>query len=160
LPDTYVPCELCHGKRYKPEILSIQRRGKNISQVLDMYVSDALELFQDVSFIAEELQLMKEIWLGYLKMGQPAHTLSWGESQRIKLVKHLLKSYKGHSVYFLDEPTVGLHPSDIEKLLLVLKKFLDKWDTILMIEHDKSLLTFADEVIVLRDGHIEEHRKK
>lgn len=126
LPDTYVSCDLCHGKRYKSEILAINRRGKNISQVLEMYVVDAYEFFKDLSFISDELELMCEIGLGYLKMGQPAHTLSGGESQRIKLVKHLLKSYKGHTMYFLDEPTVGLHPSDIEKLLLVLKKFLNQ----------------------------------
>lgn len=88
-------------------------------------------------------------------MGQPAHTLSGGESQRIKLVKHLLKQYKGHTIYFLDEPTVGLHPSDIEKLLLVLQQFLDKGDTILMIEHDKTLLKFADEVIYLEMGKLQ-----
>ena len=119
-----------------------------------MYVYQALELFKDVEFIAEELQLMCDIWLGYLRMWQPAHTLSWGESQRIKLVKHLLKQYKGHSIYFLDEPTVGLHPSDIEKLLLVLKSFLNRGDTILMIEHDKTLLRFADDIIYLDQGKV------
>ncbi len=154
LPDTYVPCELCHGHRYKSEILSIQWKWHNIAQILNMYVYQALELFKDVEFIAEELQLMCDIWLGYLRMWQPAHTLSWGESQRIKLVKHLLKQYKGHSIYFLDEPTVGLHPSDIEKLLLVLKSFLNRGDTILMIEHDKTLLRFADDIIYLDQGKV------
>ncbi len=154
LPDTYVPCDLCHGNRYKSEILSIQWKGHNIAQILNMYVYEALELFKDIEFIAEELQLMCDIGLGYLRMGQPAHTLSGWESQRIKLVKHLLKQYKGHSIYFLDEPTVGLHPQDIEKLLLVLKSFLDRGDTILMIEHDKSLLKFADEVIYLEQGKV------
>lgn len=149
LPDTYVPCDLCHGHRYKSEILSIVWKWYNIAQILNMYVYEALELFKDIEFIAEELQLMCDIGLGYLRMGQPAHTLSWWESQRIKLVKHLLKQYKWHSIYFLDEPTVWLHPSDIEKLLLVLKSFLDRGDTILMIEHDKTLLKFADEVIYL-----------
>jgi excinuclease ABC subunit A len=91
-------------------------------------------------------------------MGQPAHTLSGGESQRLKLVKHLLKSYKGHTMYFLDEPTVGLHFEDIEKLLRVMKEFLDKGDTILMIEHDKNILQFADEVIRLDDGKIVPHQ--
>jgi excinuclease ABC subunit A len=97
---------------------------------------------------------MCDIGLGYLRMGQPAHTLSGWESQRIKLVKHLLKQYKGHSIYFLDEPTVWLHPSDIEKLLLVLKSFLNRGDTILMIEHDKTLLKFADDIIYLDQGKI------
>ena len=87
-------------------------------------------------------------------MGQPAHTLSGGESQRLKLVKHLLKSYKGHTMYFLDEPTVGLHPSDIERLLCVLKQFLDEGDTIVMIEHDEHLLKYADKVITLDDGRV------
>ncbi len=94
LPDTYVPCELCHGKRYKSEILSIYWHGNNIADILEMYVYQAYELFKDIGFIADELKLMVDIGLGYLRMGQPAHTLSGGESQRIKLVKHLLKQYK------------------------------------------------------------------
>ncbi len=154
LPDTYVPCELCQGRRYKPEILSIKRNGKSIYEVLDMYVKDALIFFRDIDHIAEQLELMCEIGLGYLRMGQPAPMLSGGESQRLKLVSHLLKSYKGHTLYFLDEPTVGLHPEDIERLLLVLKKFLDNGDTIIMIEHDEHLLQFADKVIRLQDGTI------
>ncbi len=154
LPDTYVPCDLCQGKRYKSEILGIRWHNYNIADILGMYVYEALELFKDIEFIAEELQLMCDIGLGYLKMGQPAHTLSGWESQRIKLVKHLLKQYRGHSMYFLDEPTVGLHPQDIEKLLLVLKSFLDRGDTILMIEHDKTLLEFADDVVYLDNGKV------
>ena len=154
LPDTYVPCDLCHGKRYKPEILAITWRWKTISQILDMYIEEALEFFSEIDHIKEELELMVEIGLGYLKMGQPAHTLSGGESQRLKLVKHLLKEYRGNTVYFLDEPTVGLHPADIEKLLKVLKRFLDKWDTILMIEHDEDILQFADHVIRLDNGKL------
>jgi len=152
LPDAYVHCELCKWRRYKPEILDIRRHEHTISQILDMYVMDAYEFFEDIPFIKEKLQLLMDIGLGYLKMGQPAHTLSGGESQRLKLVKHLLKQYRGHTVYFLDEPTVGLHPSDIEKLLKVLKQFLDYGDTILMIEHDESLLSFADKVVRLEDG--------
>ena len=154
LPDTYVPCELCQGKRYKPEILAITWRGKTISQILDMYIEEALEFFSEIDHIKEELELMVEIGLGYLKMGQPAHTLSGGESQRLKLVKHLLKEYRGNTVYFLDEPTVWLHPADIEKLLKVLKRFLDKGDTILMIEHDEDILQFADHVIKLDNGKL------
>lgn len=154
LPDTYVPCDLCHGKRYKPEILAITWRGKTISQILDMYIEEALDFFSEIDHIKEELELMVEIGLGYLKMGQPAHTLSGGESQRLKLVKHLLKEYRGNTVYFLDEPTVGLHPADIEKLLKVLKRFLDKGDTILMIEHDEDILQFADHVIRLDNGKL------
>ncbi|MFA7717563.1 MAG: excinuclease ABC subunit UvrA [Candidatus Absconditabacterales bacterium] len=154
LPDTYIPCDLCHGKRYKPEILGIKRRGKSITEILEMYVDDALELFHEIDHIREELELMVNIGLGYLRMGQPAHTLSGGESQRLKLVKHLLKSYKGHTMYFLDEPTVGLHFEDIEKLLKVLREFLNKGDTILMIEHDKNILQFADDIIRLEGGRI------
>jgi len=152
LPDTYVACDLCRWHRYKSEILDIKRHGKNIAQILSMYVEDALEFFEDIGNIKDDLQLLVDIGLGYLKMGQPAHTLSGGESQRIKLVKHLLKSYRWHTIYFLDEPTVGLHFADIEKLLLVLKKFLDNWDTILMIEHDQNILQFADDIIHLDDG--------
>ena len=154
LPDTYIPCDLCHGKRYKPEILAITWRWKTISQILDMYIEEALEFFSEIDHIKEELELMVEIGLGYLKMGQPAHTLSGGESQRLKLVKHLLKEYRGNTVYFLDEPTVWLHPADIEKLLKVLKRFLDKGDTILMIEHDEDILQFADHVIRLDNGKL------
>lgn len=154
LPDTYVACDLCKSKRYKNEILAIKRRNKNISQILEMYVSDALEFFKEIDHIHRDLQLMVDIWLGYLKMWQPAHTLSWWESQRLKLVKHLLKDYRWHTVYFLDEPTVWLHPNDIEKLLKVLKEFLKNWDTILMIEHDKSILKFADHIIRLEDGSL------
>lgn len=154
LPDTYIHCELCNGTRYKPEINQITWRGKSISQVLDLYVKDAYEFFADIGHIHEPLKMMIEIWLWYLKLWQPAQMLSWGESQRLKLIKHFLKSYKGHTAYFLDEPTVGLHPHDIEKLLLVLKKFLDKGDTILMIEHDEDLLKFADKVITLDNGFI------
>ena len=154
LPDTYVHCELCNGNRYKQEILDITRHEYNIAQILDMYVEDALEIFKDIAYVQEELQLMVHIGLWYLKMGQPAHTLSGGESQRLKLVKHLLKSYKWHTMYFLDEPTVGLHDADIEKLLYVIKAFLDKWDTILMIEHDKNLLQFADNIIHLNNGKL------
>ncbi len=154
LPDTYVPCPLCKWKRYKPEILQIKWHWKDISQVLDMYVEDAYEFFEDIPTIAEKLKLMVDIGLWYLKMWQPAHTLSGGESQRIKLVKHLLKSYKWHTIYFLDEPTVGLHFEDIKKLLKVLIRFLDRGDTILMIEHDRNLLKFADNVIKLKDWRI------
>lgn len=154
LPDTYVPCELCNGKRYKTEILWIKRRGKTIAEVLDMYINDALEFFSEIDHIRDDLQLMVDIGLGYLRMGQPAHMLSWWESQRLKLVKHLLKSYKGHTMYFLDEPTVGLHAEDIAKLLKVIKNFLDKGDTILMIEHDKSIIKFADDIIRLDNGKV------
>lgn len=154
LPDTYVSCELCHGTRYKPEITQIKRRNKSIADVLDMYIKDAFEFFKDIGHIAESLQMMIDIGLWYLKMWQPAQMLSGWESQRLKLIKHFLKSYKGHTVYFLDEPTVWLHPEDIKKLLTILKKFLERWDTILMIEHDKDLLKFADKVIELENWAI------
>jgi excinuclease ABC subunit A len=110
-----------------------------------------LEFFEDIPVIREKLQLLEDIGLGYLKLWQPAHTLSGGESQRLKLVKNLLKKYKGHTIYFLDEPTVGLHFVDIEKLLKIFKRFLDKQDTIVMIEHDENLLKFADKVIRLNN---------
>lgn len=157
LPDTYVPCDLCKWKRYKPEILGIKRRWKTIADVLDMYISDALEFFHEMDNITKELQLMCDIWLWYLKMWQSAHMLSWGESQRLKLVRHLLKDYRWHSVYFLDEPTVGLHPEDIAKLLNVLKSFLERGDTILMIEHDQTILRFADHIIHLENWKLVEN---
>ena len=114
-----------------------------------MYIKDAYEFFKDIGHIHEPLAMMMDIGLWYLRLGQPAQMLSGGESQRLKLVKHFLKSYKGHTIYFLDEPTVWLHPHDIEKLLKVIKKFLDKGDTVLMIEHDEDLLQFADKIIRL-----------
>ncbi len=154
LPDTYVPCDLCKGTRYKSEILDIKWKWKNIAEILDMYISDALQVFSEIDSIRDELQLMCDIWLWYLKMWQPAHTLSGWESQRLKLVKYLLKEFRWHTVYFLDEPTVWLHPSDIEKLLKVLEKFLEWGDTILMIEHDQNILKFADDIIQLDDGKI------
>ncbi len=154
LPDTYVPCEVCHGKRYKSEVLQVKWQGKTIADILEMYVDDAYELFKDIPSIEEKLKLMIDIGLGYLKMGQPAHTLSWWESQRLKLVKNLLKKFRSKTLYFLDEPTVGLHPADIEKLLKILAEFLKRGDTILMIEHDKNLLKYADQVIWLENGKI------
>ena len=119
-----------------------------------MYIDEALDFFSEMDHIKQELELMVEIGLGYLKMGPPAHTLSGGESQRLKLVKHLLKEYRWNTVYFLDEPTVGLHPADIEKLLKVIKRFLEKGDTILMIEHDEDILQFADHIIRLDNGQL------
>ena len=154
LPDTYVECELCHGKRFRPEVLNITWNGKTVSDILNMYISSALEFFDAIPVIKEKLQLLEDIGLGYLKMGQPAHTLSGGESQRLKLVKNLLKKYKGHTIYFLDEPTVGLHFVDIEKLLNILWRFLNRQETIVMIEHDKNLLKFADKVIEMKNGEI------
>ncbi len=154
LPDTYVECELCHGKRFRPEVLNITWNGKTVSDILNMYISSALEFFDAIPVIKEKLQLLEDIWLGYLKMWQPAHTLSWWESQRLKLVKNLLKKYKGHTIYFLDEPTVGLHFVDIEKLLNILWRFLNRQETIVMIEHDKNLLKFADKVINMQNGKI------
>lgn len=159
LPDTYVPCDLCKGRRYKSEILTVRWHGKTIFEILDMYVHEAHDFFSEIGFIEDELRIMVDIGLWYIKMWQAAHTLSWWESQRLKLVKHLLKQYKWHSIYFLDEPTVGLHPEDIQKLLHVLKHFLDRGDTILMIEHDKSLLQFADDVIRLKDGKVIKNMK-
>ncbi len=154
LPDTYVECELCHWKRFKPEVLNIHWNWKNVADILDMYVEDALDFFSELPHIREKLKLMVDIWLWYLKMGQPAHTLSGWESQRLKLVKNLLKKYKGHTIYFLDEPTVWLHFVDIEKLLNILAKFLERGDTIVMIEHDKNLLKYAHKVIRLEDWKI------
>ena len=119
-----------------------------------MYIDEALDFFSEMDHIKQALERMVEIGLGYLKLGQPAHTLSGGESQRLKLVKHLLKEYRWNTVYFLDEPTVGLHPADIEKLLKVIKRFLEKGDTILMIEHDEDILQFADHIIRLDNGQL------
>lgn len=154
LPDTYVICPLCNWKRYKKEILQVKYKWKSIADILEMYIEDVYEFFKDISFIAEKLKLLVDIWLWYLKFWQPAHTLSWWESQRLKLVKYLIKSFKWHTIYFLDEPSVWLHFEDIRKLIKILLKFRERWDTILMIEHDKSFIEIADYVIYLKDWKI------
>jgi excinuclease ABC subunit A len=149
LPDVYVPCEICHGKRYNRETLEIHYRGKNISDVLEMTVDEALDFFQNITSVRNKLETLSRVGLGYIKLGQPATTLSGGEAQRIKLAKELSRRATGKTLYILDEPTTGLHFADVEKLLAVLHDLTSRGNTILVIEHNLDVIKSADWVIDL-----------
>ncbi len=149
LPDIYVECEVCQGKRYQPEILEVKFKGKNIAEVLEMSVKEALNFFKEFPTIREKLSLLDEVGLGYLQLGQPATTLSGGEAQRIKLALQLSKKATGKTLYILDEPTVGLHFEDIKKLLMVLRKLQKKGNSILVIEHNPEFIKEADWIVEL-----------
>ncbi len=149
LPDIYVPCEVCKGKRYNSETLEVRYKGKNIAEVLDMTVSEALKFFEDVQRIYRKLKLLEDVGLGYIKLGQPATTLSGGEAQRIKLARELNKIDTGRTLYILDEPTTGLHFDDVKKLINVLQRLVDKGNTVLVIEHNLDVIKSADWIIDL-----------
>ena len=149
LPDVYVPCEVCHGKRYNSETLEVHYKGKNISEVLDMRVSDALDFFRHIPKIERKLQTIVDVGLGYVTLGQPATTLSGGEAQRMKLASELQKRSTGKSFYILDEPTTGLHSEDIATLIKVLDRLVDQGNTIVVIEHNLDVIKTADYIIDL-----------
>ncbi|MDV5972800.1 UvrABC system protein A [Streptococcus canis] len=149
LPDVYVPCEVCHGKRYNSETLEVHYKEKNIAEVLDMTVDDALVFFSAIPKIARKIQTIKDVGLGYVTLGQPATTLSGGEAQRMKLASELHKRSTGKSLYILDEPTTGLHTDDIARLLKVLERFVDDGNTVLVIEHNLDVIKSADHIIDL-----------
>jgi len=149
LPDVYVPCEVCKGQRYNRETLKIDFKGKNIAQVLDMTVEEALEFFQNVPNIKNKLDTLNEVGLGYIKLGQNAMTLSGGEAQRVKLANELAKRSTGKTIYILDEPTTGLHFYDIEKLLLILHSLVQKGNSVIVIEHNLDVIKTADHIIDL-----------
>ena len=149
LPDVYVPCEICHGKKYNSESLSIRFKDKNISEVLDMRVDEALEFFKNFPKISHKLKTLQEVGLGYIKLGQSATTLSGGEASRVKLAKELQKKPTGKSVFIMDEPTTGLHNYDIENLLAIIKKIVDNKDTVIVIEHNLDMIKVADYIIDL-----------
>ncbi|KPG69841.1 excinuclease ABC subunit UvrA [Enterococcus sp. RIT-PI-f] len=149
LPDVYVPCEVCHGKRYNSETLEVHYKGKNIAEILDMTVEDAVAFFQHIPKIHRKLKTIVDVGLGYVTMGQPATTLSGGEAQRMKLASELHKNSNGKSFYILDEPTTGLHTDDIARLLKVLERFVDAGNTVLVIEHNLDVIKSADYVIDL-----------
>ncbi|MEZ4767904.1 MAG: excinuclease ABC subunit UvrA [Caldilineales bacterium] len=160
LPDVYVPCEVCHGKRYNREALEIQYKGKSIADVLDMSVEEAMQFFDNFSSIRKKLRTLWHVGLGYVKLGQPATTLSGGEAQRVKLSKELSRVATGRTLYILDEPTTGLHFADIQKLLRVLHSLVDKGNTVVVIEHNLDVIKSADWLIDLgpeggdKGGHI------
>ena len=149
LPDIYVPCEVCHGTRYNTETLNIKYKGKNIAEVLDMRVSEALEFFENIPKIKRKLQVIDDVGLGYIKLGQSAPTLSGGEAERVKLAKELQKVSTGKTLYVLDEPTTGLHSDDIKRLLAILQKIVDNKDTVIVIEHNLDVIKTADYIIDL-----------
>ena len=149
LPDVYVPCEVCHGARYNTESLKIKFKDKNISEVLDMRVSEALKFFENHPKIKRKLQVMEDVGLGYIKLGQPAPTLSGGEASRVKLAKELQKKPTGKTLFVMDEPTTGLHSHDIKKLLAIINKIVDNKDSVIVIEHNLDMIKTADYIIDL-----------
>lgn len=149
LPDVYVPCEVCKGKRYNKETLEVKYKGKNIAEVLDMTVEEALEFFNNVPRIKQKMQTLYDVGLGYIKLGQSSTTLSGGEAQRIKLATELSKRATGKTLYILDEPTTGLHMADVHKLIDILQRLVDAGNSIVVIEHNLDLIKTADHIIDL-----------
>ena len=147
LPDVYVDCEVCHGKRYNRETLEIRYKGKSISDVLDMSINEAVEFFDNIPSIARKIETIRDVGLGYITLGQPSTTLSGGEAQRMKLATELSKRDTGKTLYILDEPTTGLHFEDVRVLLGVLQKLVDKGNTVLVIEHNMDVIKVADYII-------------
>jgi excinuclease ABC subunit A len=149
LPDIYVTCDVCQGKRYNRETLEVHYKGKNISDILAMTVKEALLFFENIPPIKNKLQVLNDVGLDYITLGQQATTLSGGEAQRIKLSRELSKKGKGHTLYILDEPTTGLHFADVEKLLDVLNTLVDRENTVIVIEHSMEIIKSSDYIIDL-----------
>ena len=149
LPDVYVKCDACNGKRYNEETLQVTYKGKNIYDILEMTVEDALKFFENRPKLKKRLQILYDVGLGYIKLGQPATTLSGGEAQRVKLAFELQKKPTGKSLYILDEPTTGLHTDDVSRLLKILQRIVDNGDTVLVIEHNLDVIKVADYIIDL-----------
>jgi excinuclease ABC subunit A len=149
LPDVYVPCEVCKGRRYNRETLEVRYKGKSIADVLDLTVADALDFFEHQPRIRSKLELLNDVGLGYIHLGQSATTLSGGEAQRVKLATELAKRDTGRTLYILDEPTTGLHFEDVRLLLDVLHRLVDKGNTVVVIEHNLDVVKTADWVIDL-----------
>ena len=147
LPDVYVPCEVCHGRRYNREALEIKYKGKTIADVLEMTVSEGLQFFQNIPSIRNKLTTLADVGLGYVRLGQSATTLSGGEAQRVKLSRELSRRATGKTLYILDEPTTGLHFDDIQKLLQVLAQLVDQGNTIVVIEHNLDVIKSADWIV-------------
>ena len=149
LPDIYIPCDICHGRRYNRETLQVRYKGKNIAEVLDMTVDEAMEFFAHIPRIQAKLKTLQDVGLGYIRLGQPAPTLSGGEAQRVKLSRELSKKATGRTLYVLDEPSVGLHAADVDKLIAVLNRLVDAGNTVVIIEHHPDIIKVADWIIDL-----------
>jgi len=149
LPDVYVPCEVCKGKRYNKETLEVKYKDMNIIEVLDMTVETALEFFKNIPKIYRKLQTLHDVGLGYIKVGQPSTTLSGGEAQRVKLATELSKRSTGNTMYILDEPTTGLHTADVHKLIDILQRLVDSGNSVVVIEHNIDVIKTADYIIDL-----------
>jgi excinuclease ABC subunit A len=149
LPDIYVPCDVCRGRRYNRETLQVRYKGKNIAEVLDLTVSEAMKFFANIPKIQRKLQTLHDVGLGYIRLGQPAPTLSGGEAQRVKLSRELSKRATGQTLYVLDEPSVGLHAADVDKLISVLNRLVDAGNTVVIIEHHPDIIKVADWIIDL-----------
>jgi excinuclease ABC subunit A len=147
LPDVYVPCEQCHGKRYNRETLEVRFKGRSIADVLDMPVEEALEFFTNIPKIRRRLETLNDVGLGYIRLGQPATTLSGGEAQRVKLATELARVATGRTLYILDEPTTGLHFADVQRLLEVLHRLVDQGNSVVVIEHDLDVIKTADRLV-------------
>jgi excinuclease ABC subunit A len=149
LPDVYVTCQQCKGKRYNPETLEVTYKGKSIADVLDMRIEESLEFFANFPTVIRLLKMLNDVGLGYMQLGQPSTTLSGGEAQRVKLAAELGKASTGHTLYVLDEPTTGLHFADIHNLLNVLQRLCDMGNTVAVIEHNLDVVKMADYIIDL-----------
>ena len=147
LPDIYVPCEVCQGKRYNRDTLDVRYRGKNIYEVLDMPIEEAVTFFENVPSIRRKIETLNEVGLGYLKLGHPSTSLSGGEAQRVKLATELSKRSTGRTIYILDEPTTGLHFDDVKKLIDILQRLTDSGNTVVVIEHNLDVIKCADHII-------------
>ena len=152
LPSVYTPCPTCGGTRYNPKTLEVNYKDKNIAEVLGMTVDEAANFFDEEPAISRALEVVREVGLGYLRLGQPATELSGGEAQRIKLATELQRAQHGQTLYVLDEPTTGLHPSDVERLLLQLNRLVDAGNTVILVEHDMDVIGRSDWVIDIGPG--------
>jgi excinuclease ABC subunit A len=156
LPSVYAPCPVCSGTRYNAKTLEIKYRDKNIAEVLGLTVDEAVEFFAEDAQVSRSLSVLHEVGLGYLRLGQPATELSGGEAQRIKLATELQRAGRGNTLYILDEPTTGLHPSDVEKLIIQLKRLVDAGNTVIVVEHDMAVVAASDWIIDMGPGAGEE----
>ena len=159
LPSVYTPCPVCHGSRFNEKTLEVQYQGRTVAQVLDMTVDTAADFFSETASVSRPLTVLKDVGLGYLRLGQPATELSGGEAQRVKLATELLRGGSGGTLYILDEPTTGLHPSDVERFLIHVHALVDAGNTVIAVDHDMGVAAASDWVIDIGPGAGEEGGK-